>query len=58
MTEMQAVVWGEAAGGGFALRPQSIPVPGPGEVRLRVAQALLRREVGLARPRFVGELPT
>lgn len=53
VTEMQAVVWGEAAGGGFALRPQSIPVPGPGEVRLRVAAAALNySDLLLARGRY------
>ena len=53
VTEMQAVVWGEAAGGGFALRPQSIPLPGPGEVRLRVAAAALNySDLLLARGRY------
>lgn len=54
MTEMQSVVWGEAAGGApFALCPQPIPRPGRGEVRLRVAAAALNySDLLLARGRY------
>lgn len=56
---MQAVVWGEAAGGApIALAMLPRPEPGPGEVRLRVAAAGLNySDLLLARGRYTVAIP-